>query len=338
MRRPSILILAGLGFATLFAPAPITADNGGAVLYDDTGFRGRSVSVRGDVSDLGDTPLGNDRASSIRVDRGCRVTLFADSRFRGRSEVITDDVADLRRTSIGNDRASSLRVDCHRDDWDRRDRDDYRDRRDRRDDRRDRDGWNDRGGWSGQKGVVLFEDADYRGRSTLITRDMDSLRHLEVGNDRASSIRVAPGCQATLHSDERFKGRAEVLDDHEPDLGRTRVGNDALSSIEVRCRGFGGNTDYDHGWGDGVILYEDNDFQGRKESFDRDVRDLGRTSFGNDRASSIRVPSGCVVILYEDEDFRGRSVRLDHDVEVLGRTPLGNDRLSSMRVDCWRRR
>ncbi|MCP3982462.1 MAG: hypothetical protein GY716_24430, partial [bacterium] len=38
--------------------------------------------------------------------------------------------------------------------------------------------------------AVLYRHNDYRGESTLLTRDAESLRFTAVGNDEASSIEV----------------------------------------------------------------------------------------------------------------------------------------------------
>jgi hypothetical protein len=83
-------------------------------LYHDDDFRGGSERFYDDSSNLGRSRIGNDNASSIRVDPGCRAVLYRDSNFRGASAVITRDVSSLRRTVVGNDGASSLRVKCRR--------------------------------------------------------------------------------------------------------------------------------------------------------------------------------------------------------------------------------
>ncbi len=91
----------------------------------------------------------------------------------------------------------------------------------------DRDGDRDRGG---RKGVTLYEDADFRGRSEFFTEDDPRLSDNRVGNDLASSIRIDRGCHVTLYEDERYKGDSVVLEDDERRLEDTRVGNDGVSS------------------------------------------------------------------------------------------------------------
>ena len=112
------------------------------------------------------TSLGNDRASSLRIDcdrhgrpydRGRRsaagATLYAGGDYSGRSEIFYRDVDRLSETEVGNDTVSSVRVDpgCR---------------------------------------LVLYEHPDYRGRSIVLTGDEPDMRRTSLGNDRASSLQI----------------------------------------------------------------------------------------------------------------------------------------------------
>ena len=182
----------------------------GVTLFTGIEYVGRSETFYGDVANLGRTQIGNDTVSSVRVARGCRLTLFEDADYRGRSSVLTDDVPSLRNF-LGNNRASSLRLDCAR-----RGQHDRYDRYDR--------------------GVTLYGDRDFRGRSQTFYRDVRDLHDTEIGNDTASSVRVAPGCRAVLYPHRDFRGEPAVLTYDAEDLRNTAVGNDSVSSIEVDCR------------------------------------------------------------------------------------------------------
>lgn len=81
-------------------------------LYRDTEFRGTSIELDSDESYLGDTRIGNDELSSIRIPRGCAVILYEDANFRGSSLELNEDERELGRTRIGNDEASSIEVSC----------------------------------------------------------------------------------------------------------------------------------------------------------------------------------------------------------------------------------
>ncbi len=86
---------------------------------------------------------------------------------------------------------------------------------------------------------------------------------------------------------------------------------------------------------DGVTLFQGVHFRGQNETFYDDVRNLRRTYFGNDCASSVSVPRGCRVTLYRDANFRGASITIGHNVADLGASWIGNNELSSLRIDCY---
>jgi len=227
-------MLAAALLASLAVPAAAEHDRDGVTLFEDVHFRGRYETFHGDVSNLRRTYLGNDCASSIEVPRGCQVTLFRDASFRGASVTLDHGVTDLRYSRVGNDEVSSLSVSCYdgrRGGWGR-DRGDVREDR-RTHDRRD-DGWRDDRRF---RGVTLFSDAGFRGRSESFAHNDADLRDNRIRQDSVSSIDVAPGCRAILYSDAGFRGRATQVTGSAADLRNTAVGNDRVSSIQVDCRG-----------------------------------------------------------------------------------------------------
>jgi hypothetical protein len=182
----------------------------GVCFFDDVDFRGQSFCVRqGDTLDA--LPPGmNDRISSIKVFGGAEVIVFKDVRFRGPSARFATDVRDLRSQGW-NDAISSARVETSS--W--------------RGDRRPswegnaeipREGacFYQDAGFRGQSfclprggsfaslpagfndhissvrvrgaNVMIFMDADFRGRATRLTSDVDNLGGM--WNDKISSIRV----------------------------------------------------------------------------------------------------------------------------------------------------
>lgn len=183
----------------------------------------------------------------------------------------------------------------------------------------------------GFSGFILYEDEDFRGRSQNFTSaQVSDLEGTEIGRDRASSIRVEPGCRVTLFEDRGFHGRSAVLTSDSEDLGHTPIGNDRASSFTLDCgeRDSGGRTR-------GVTLYSDAYFHGDSQTFDDDVADLDDMRFNADRASSARIGPGCRAVLYEDAGFRGRSAFIDADVADFSRDGgIGNDTVSSLTVEC----
>ncbi len=235
----SLLILTALA-------APAAAEHRGVTLYKHVHFRGHSETFDRDVPNLGWTSIGNDRASSIAVPRGCRVTLYGDADFRGLAITVRHDVDDLGATWLGNDEVSSLAIDCRG-----RRGDGYGDTRrsDRHRYERDRghqhgpacdhgyDRSDDRGRRydRGHGAVTVFEDDDFRGASESFAYSDPDLRDNYLYQDTASSVYVEPGCRAVLYADVGFRGAATVVTGGEDNLGHTAVGNDRVSSIQVEC-------------------------------------------------------------------------------------------------------
>lgn len=193
----------------------------GVTLYEHQGYRGNYQKFYDgqEVPELRGSIVGQDAASSVRVDPGCRVTLWEHPSYEGRSSEVTADVEDLGRTRVGNDTVSSLRVDCG--------------------------GGSSGGGMGGgapaaerRLGVTLYEQRGFRGRSqTFYDGDrISDLRGTLLGADVASSLRVDPGCQVTLYEGASFTGRSTILARDLEDLGDSRVGDDTVSSLVVACR------------------------------------------------------------------------------------------------------
>jgi hypothetical protein len=176
-----------------------------------------------------------------------------------------------------------------------------------------------------QGGVTLFEHPDYGGANQSFSADVPRLSGTVIGNDRASSARVAPGCTATLYQDTDYRGRATVLRGDLAGLARTEVGDDAVSSLRVDCSTRGPH---------GVVLFTDSEYRGRQATFYDDTADLTRDGYPDDATSAVRVPAGCSVTLYEHPNYRGRSETLYEDDPLLANNQIGNDVVSSLRVRC----
>ena len=84
----------------------------GVTIFWRTDFHGRSHFFHEDHANLGATAFGFDQASSIILDKGCRVTLYAQAGFRGRSVTLTNNERQLGRTSVGDNTVRSLQVNC----------------------------------------------------------------------------------------------------------------------------------------------------------------------------------------------------------------------------------
>jgi len=197
--------------------APDRLERGeGVRIYEHRDFQGTSELFAGADDDLGDNPIGADSASSVQVAKGCQVTLYRDGGFQGTSVTITRDTMDLGSTPLGDEAASSLQVVCRH-----RPPAVYATRL-----------------YHGD-GVMLFDNKHFLGRYEILAGDDPDLSDNAIGDDSASSVRLAPGCRAVLYREPDFQGASYTAVADVPDLAHTPIGNDALSSIEVTCRGDG---------------------------------------------------------------------------------------------------
>ena len=291
----------------------------GVTLFRDLNFSGTSQLFTEDVPDLRDTFLGNDAATSVRVDRGCRARLYVDADYRGAYIEVDRQLSDLRGSRVGNDSVTSVRVRCdgRGAGWDPGD-----------------DGWST---GPPDYGVTLFRDLVFSGSSQTFTEDTSDLRDTFLGNDSATSVRISRGCRARLYADADFRGPYIEVERDVSDLRGSQVGNDAITSLQVRCEDRGGD------WGSGdsgssgthrVTLYQHTNYRGNAYSFDSDASDL-RTAFGaNDEASSMQIAPGCTVRLFQDPGYRGAYTETTEDIPDLRSSRVGNDSVSSLQVRC----
>lgn len=173
--------------------------------------------------------------------------------------------------------------------------------------------------------VTLYEHPEYRGASESFDRDMPNLAGTTIGDNRASSVRLAPGCSVELFEHPNYRGDQTVLTNSTNRLVGSEVGDDQVSSVRIRCRPAAGQ---------GVVLFEHPDFRGREGVFYQDVADLKAEQFPDNQASSARVAPGCTVTLYEHPNYRGASTTLYEDDAYLENDRIGDNRASSLRVRC----
>lgn len=83
---------------------------------------------------------------------------------------------------------------------------------------------------------------------------------------------------------------------------------------------------------DYITIFEDCNYSGDRRTLSvGEYNNMRSIDFGNDRMSSIRVPSGFSVTIFEDDDYRGDKARIVRDISCFDRQ--WNDRVSSLSVD-----
>jgi uncharacterized protein YcfJ len=187
--------------------------------------------------------------------------------------------------------------------------------------------------------VTFFERENFQGRTFTSESQIGNLRRFGF-NDRASSVIVGGDRNARWEvcEDVRFGGRCMILrPGHYPSLGAMGL-SDRVSSVkpvDVNGRDIADRL-APAPLPSQVTFYENEGFQGRNFSSDRQVDDFARTGF-NDRASSV-VVLGQRWEVCVDSRFNGQCMVLNP-----GRYPslaaMGmNDRISSVRALEWNAR
>lgn len=221
--RPAAL----LGLAAAFLLAPALYAHGGVTLCEHLNFGGRCETFERDVTDLRGSRVGNDEATSVRVDPGCRARLFQHPNFGGAYTELFRDTPDLRGSRVGDDSITSLEVRC--------------------DDHGEHTPTSDGSGYESDEGVTLYRDGRYTGvAETFPPGDVPDLRRTRVGDDHTTSVGLHRHCRARLYQHPDFRGDYTELRESIPTLRGSRVGDDGASSLKVRC---GWDLDWDRHYG-----------------------------------------------------------------------------------------
>ena len=183
--------------------------------------------------------------------------------------------------------------------------------------------------------VTLYEHDGYQGRSFTTERQINNLDRFGF-NDRSSSVVVGGNRweRWEVCEDARFRGRCVILRRGEyPSLAAMGL-NDRVSSV----RAVGRNARYEEDryappapprQTSQVVLYEDDNFQGRTFTADTPVPDFRNSGF-NDRASSA-VVRGERWEVCDNTLYGGRCVVL-RPGQYASLSAMGlNDRISSAR-------
>lgn len=270
---------------------------GPVVVYEDRDGRGRASSFgigvyRNDRGEFG--TLRNDTASSVSVPPGFRVRFCAGEGRNGQGDGLCEEYGPGNHNLRYSDEASYIRVTGP---------------------------LGTGGGWGGQRGVTVYEDRNFRGRSAQFGIGRFRSDHRQFGNlrnDRASSVVVQRGFRVRIcegEGDGFGWGRCEEYGEGRHNLQY----DDVASYIEVQRSGggWGGwpgqgpGGPVGPGWPGGpgtgpiaVILYSDRNQRGDQQAFGVGIyrADRGQMSgIGNDKASSIFVPRGLRARICEGE-------------------------------------
>jgi len=306
LRFPGVGSAAFLFAAALCAQDFQTRQIGGIgiTVFQDENFRGQNATFREDVPDLGRYNFGN-RITSLRIAPGEYWEGCESTNYRGRCQIFSQEESDLRR--IGwSDRISSLR--------------------------RVRSGGSGGGGdlpppLIGKRGIVLYDDPFFRGRSVTITDSVDNLRSQNF-HDRAESVRVLSGSWE-ICTEPHFK-RCQIVDHDVSQLSSLGM-NKKLSSVRFSGGSAGGGGPYPpYPERARMVLFEGAGYRGRSVTIEGESADMAQ--FGR-RARSLQILSGTWLVC-DGPNFSGRCQQVNSsqpDLDswgfsgrVISVRPLGN--------------
>ena len=155
----------------------------------------------------------NDKISSVKVPSGCKLVTFIDANFEGGKKVFKSDTEFVGRQ--WNDQISSAKCKCNDDD------------------RNDADWGNDNGNNNTVRQCMVFQHADFQGRSFSVKRNKETAYVGNKMNDQISSVKVPSNCRLIAYEDADFSGSSREFRTNSL-LGKHW--NDKISSFECNCR------------------------------------------------------------------------------------------------------
>jgi hypothetical protein len=335
----------------------------GACFYLDADYRGDSFCMNAGESRRNVDARLNDRISSVRVFGRAQVLVYEDENFGGASTTIAGDVSNLRDW---NDKITAIQVQYDRTAFSGSGNDpqngacfyldaDYRGERfcmNGGESRQNVDArLNDKISSVrvfGRIQVIVYENENFGGASTTFAGDVPNLR---AWNDKITAIQVQydrtafsgsgndPQNGACFYLDADYRGERFCVDSDESQQSLEGRYNDRISSIRIFGRA-------------GVTVYEDENFNGSRRTFDQDVPNL---SDWNDRITSFQVSGSPYrgqyggqyggqfggrdsgyeprngACFYLDSDHRGDSFCMNAGEDLRNLEARFNDKISSIR-------
>ena len=249
----------GNDFNDITSSIVVEEDGKSVTIYEHANYQGRSQTLGVGKHDMGSL-FANDILSSLKVPTGFVVTLFEHAGFQGRSKSFTADTAYVGNDF--NDITSSIVVDY-------------------------KEGTSLSQQWmladivvnklesTYNKSAIIYEHANYQGRSQEIGPGSYLLKDLKIGNDILSSLKVPQGIKVTLYEHENFRGREKSFTEDTAYVGNDF--NDITSSILVEPV---------------VTVYQHVNYGGAKQMIGVGNYNMKDLSFGNDQISSIKGSPG----------------------------------------------
>jgi hypothetical protein len=232
-----------------------------ATLFVDQNYSGDSSTFTGDDADLANNTIGDNRASSVRVQRGSLpsdavcdggegVYLYEHPNYEGRCVKLTGDAGDLRTFGF-DDTTSSLRM---------------------------------VGSWT----AILFRDLYGTGISSTFTQDNPNVAGDLIGDNQATSASVRRGGSAPPSANSCDGGEGVYLYEHPNYQGRcVKLTGDAG---DLRTLGFDDTTSSLRVLGNWrVVLFRDLYGTGASSTYTQDDSNVADDGIGDNQATSASV-------------------------------------------------
>ena len=208
----------------------------GITLFTDQNFRGKSVTYRQDVPDLG--PLGfNDDFSSLQVGPGEQWEVCEHANYQGRCVIVSGSESDLRRNSWDDTISSLRRV---------------------------------RGGYVpgpvGDVYIVLFDQENYRGTPTNYNGPVFNLSR------RVQSVTIGRGTWE-LCDRPNFNGRCITLEQSVPDLRSYNMRNRVASARPISGDASGPFPPTNDWY---IVVFEDTRYRGNPTNYKDEEADINK--------------------------------------------------------------
>ena len=176
-------------------------DAPGVILYSDKNYEGNCIRLTSSLVNLGNTAVGDNEISSIRINGEYTVKLYKDINYGGGNpEEVNNDDPDLDKRSLGG-QYSSVRIEspahCENENL---------------------------------PGVYLYSEEDHDGNCAHITGDVADLDDTPVGNDGPRSLRIVGPYYVVMYKDRGFSGPSDEFGDNQDDLTWRSLG-DQYSSV-----------------------------------------------------------------------------------------------------------
>jgi hypothetical protein len=248
---------------------------GQVVLYDATDFKGRAEVLERSWSGGG---YWDQRIQSMRVPRGCRVTIYQERNYQGTQARLTENW-NPGPTAAWVGRIRSIRIE-----------------------------WDDDGSRPPPSGSfpVIYAQRGYQGPAMAVERDQPELRDWDGSPHSIRSIRVPSGWRLVVYEHPNYGGRSQTLTSN-----WSPPTNNMWSGLVRSIRVYGpGDQDRPPVSGSYPVIYAQRGYSGPAMAVERDQPELRDWDGSPHSIRSIRVPEGWRLIIYEQPEYRGRSETL----------------------------